>query len=505
VPNAAGAYNAATTYNPYDLVTNGDTFVRGPIPASAGVATNSIFTWVDISNPNSGNTSQTFSTTNTGLQNVEAIPGSWYGTGTTIYVNLSDGSNPSGHSFEGTVRPYGVLLEGVNYVTVQNLAIEHTQHSGIGVICYPQDLGTYFVGEYNQILNNQVWNYDGIVLDNMTLQVHNNNIDAGILYRTHGQYDPHLVRGAVIRGNHVGTLDQYFATLDGSVVNLQAGIFSSGVDTDMVASNTVSTFNLAGIHHDTADLFVSSGKLLNIGGSVVGNYLTNNQGNIYFSATIGGLNAYNVIVNSYGEGVQSGGNSISTGGNPQIHAFNLVAHLGKGASGAIFNGFDCNTTGGSAIGIYWLNNTVYDANSAATTFEGSGSSGCTNNHVHNNIYDQNALRFPTFDVINPSLLMFFVNGLGNSNPDFSNNSWLVGNNANPWHSTATQYSSCSLYFAGWPETNSICGVDPLFTNPAASDWSLQSGSPARGAGQGGVDMGAYPYQAHGPAMNGARN
>lgn len=501
VPNATGAYSGATTYNPYDMVTNTDTFIRGPVAASSGVNTNVVNVWLDMKNPNVGNTSQTFSPTNTGLQNVEAIPGSWYGTGTTIYVSLADGSNPTGHVIEGTRRPYGILLEGVNYVTVQNFTVAHTQQSGIASICYPQDAGTYFVGEFNRIINNNVWNYNNIVLDNLALQVHNNNLNGGILYRTHGQYDPHLVRGALVKGNHVGTMDQYFAILDGSVVNNQSGIYMAGVDSDKVESNYVSTFNLSGIHHDTNNIFVSTGKLLNTGGQVVGNYLTNNQGNIYFSATAGGLDAFNVIINTYGEGVQSGGNSTSTIPQPQIHAFNLVAHVGKGASGAIFNGFDCNTQGGSAVGLYFINNTVYDANSAATTFEGSGSSGCTNNHVHNNIYDQNALRFPTFDIINPSLLMFFVNGLGNLNPDFTNNLWLVGNNANPWHSTATQYSTCSLYFAGWPETSSICGSDPLFVSPGSNNWTLQSGSPARGAGVAGVDMGAYSYHAVPPPRN----
>ena len=52
-----------------------------------------------------------FSTTNTGVQNVQATPGSWYydSQAHTVYVHLRDGSDPSAHRFEGTVRPFGVV------------------------------------------------------------------------------------------------------------------------------------------------------------------------------------------------------------------------------------------------------------------------------------------------------------------------------------------------------------------------------------------------------------
>jgi hypothetical protein len=53
-------------------------------------------------------------------------------------------------------------------------------------------------------------------------------------------------------------------------------------------------------------------------------------------------------------------------------------------------------------------------------------------------------------------------------------------------------------WAGWKsassqDANSTTPADPLFTDVASKDFTLQAGSPARGAGEGGVDCGAYPY------------
>jgi hypothetical protein len=54
-----------------------------------------------------------------------------------------------------------------------------------------------------------------------------------------------------------------------------------------------------------------------------------------------------------------------------------------------------------------------------------------------------------------------------------------------------------LNFANWKsqcrcDAHSLTG-DPLFVSLTIPDLHLQSGSPARGAGEGGVDIGAYPY------------
>lgn len=496
VPNAAGAYASGTTYNPYDGVTSsGDYYVRGPLAASSGVATNDPATWIDVSNPNGGNTSQTFSSTNTGLQNVEAIPGSWYGTGTTIYVSLADGSNPNSHTFEGTRRPYGVLLQGVNYVTVTGLTVEHTQQSCFAGIDYPSDQGTYFTGEYLQFIGNQAWNCGGVVTDNSALQGHTNHLQADYLVRTNGQYDPHLVRGELIRDNYAGTFDSYFAEL----ANIyQGAILAAGVDGGGTANNaviyhnSVKAVNNRAIVYNTTDLYATTGINHNSGGMVGNNYVTNSQGNIFFSATTGGLNSHNTVVFSYGQGVQAGGQSVSSPSVPQVHSFNVIAHLGQGANTQGYNGFDCNTQAATVSDVYWLNNTVYDTNSAAFTLEAIGSNGCNNAHVHNNIFDQNALRFPSYDVTNPSYLMYYVNGYGNSGQDFSNNWWIIGSNpVSVRANTGTNYN-CAAFLSGWPDTSGICAGNPQFMNPTSGDFRLHTSSAAIKAGTGGTFIGALP-------------
>ncbi len=64
-----------------------------------------------------------------------------------MYVHLVDGSNPNSHTFNAANQLYGVLLECVNYVTVEDLTVERVQQSGIASVPFSTDEGTYFVGE----------------------------------------------------------------------------------------------------------------------------------------------------------------------------------------------------------------------------------------------------------------------------------------------------------------------------------------------------------------------
>jgi hypothetical protein len=495
VPNARGTYSSTTVYAPYDGVTSGASFyVRGPVAPASGIALNQSGIWVSVTNSNAGNTSQTFSSKNSGLANVEAIAGSWYGKGTTIYVHLADNSDPNSHSFEGTRRAYGVELLGVNYVTVTGLTVEHTQQSCFAAIDYPNDNGSYFTGEYLQFTGNQAWNCGGIVTDNAAMQAHTNHLQADYLVRTNGQYDAHLLRGDLISGNYAGQVDTYFGLLQST---RQAAIIASGIDGNGVSNdpviyqNSVAAVNTKAIIYYADDLYAQPGEIIRNNGGMVGyNNVTNSQGNIFFSSTQGGLDTHNQVEFSYGQGVQAGGASISTTSQPQVHSFNVLAHLGKGANAQGFNGFDCNTNGANFSDGYWLNNTVYDVNSAAITFEAINGYGCINAHVHNNIFDQNSPRFPIYDQTNPSYLMYWVVGYGDQNPDFSNNWWIIGSNPVSYFGHSVSYKSCTAFAAAWPDKNATCGGDPQFVNPASGDFRLLPSSAAMTAGTNGTYVGA---------------
>lgn len=494
VPNAAGVYSSGTTYNFLDLVTSGTSqFVYGNLTSGAGHALSQQWFWAPTTQAagTPPNTNQTFSTTNTGLQNVEATPGSWYASGTTIWVNLPDGTNPSGHTFEATTRMYGIEMLSENYITVTGLAFEHQGKSGILATAYSDSTlaGHYWTNEFNQFTNNSCWNFGDITADFIALQVHENLSAGCFVARPDGQYDAHLIRGIVISNNTIGTMDTYFA--EGLVY--QAGIMIGGTDQELVSGNTITTINGAGIISNFVGLYVSVSAGNSNLGRVTGNVLTNNQSNIQFAQHTGGRVDHNTISYSFGQGVQSGGGSTSTATVPQMFDHNLIYHLGKGATGNIFNGFDCNgsSTSNGLSGGRWIYNTVYDTNSAAITLE----VGCDSATVENNIFDQNVLEWPAHDVINPSLLMFFQ-GTSHVSTNFSNNLWSNGTNANPYHSSGTNYT-CSTFFAGWPDVNSLCTTSTaIFTNPAegVNDFTLAVGSPALGMGLNGTNVGSTGVQ-----------
>ena len=243
--------------------------------------------------------------------------------------------------------------------------------------------------------------------------------------------------------------------------------------------------NSAGILYNSAGLYSSGTVLLNNGGAVTGNELVNNQGNIYFSAAAGGKVDHNKIHESYGEGIQLGGNSTSSSTVPQTLSYNLIYHLGVSASTVLYNGIDCN---GNPPNVCELNDTIVDTNSASTTLEG----GCTGATVKNNIFDQHTLRFPTYDIINPSFLLYALLA-DQPSSTFSNNLWLNGTTPHPFHvANGTTSYTCTDFFPNWPDVSSFC-ADPLFVSIPSNNYHLQSGSPARGTGTGGTDIGACAY------------
>lgn len=523
VPNAMGTWNASTVYKYLDAVNyNGSTYVYGSTTSSSNSNPSGPH-WVNISNGNQGNATQTFPSSNTGLQNVAlgatgvaSIAGYgypsysgvfWYDGNGMLYAKLADGSNPNTHSFEATHRPYGIVLEGVNYVTVQGLTFEHAGSTCALSYPYASDKGTYFVGEHNTFSGISAWNCAGIAPDSVVQQENTNWLRGGIVMYGDGQYQPRLVQGNEVVGSYVGMLDNYFA-VPGD--NNAAGIFATGQDGGgtanncVVCSSKIQTVTSAGLVYSAQGTLAFNGNVIRInGGRIAGNEFTSNQGNIFFGDVAGGSVDHNYVHESYAEGLQLGGNSTSGSAAPQLISSNVIVNLGKGASLVGYNGIDCNSNA-VVQGVEIVHNTVWNTWGAGVTFEGIGTGGCVSPVVEGNIIGQNAAPFPAGGGLNASYIFYTtpsVRAMGTPTADHNLYTMGGGNNF------ADGSSNFAQWVAYWPETDSLQS-NPMFVNATTGNWRLQAGSPARGLSPDGTDAGALPFNAvlsvtsiNNPALN----
>lgn len=134
----------------------------------------------------------------------------------------------------------------------------------------------------------------------------------------------------------------------------------------------------------------------------------------------------------------------SNGGTTNIYGNQFEAENGCGIMG---NGICCGfAAAGGQTNVY--GNTFVSKNGAVNTFNWSGCGGGAALNIRNNV--------------------FYLNGntehTGGCTMNFSYNLWYLGG---------------GVHSCGGTE---ICGSNPLFTDYANADYSLQAGSPARGAG-----------------------
>lgn len=448
-PNAVGAWRANTAYHFLDLVTyQGRKYVvYGP---QGTIGTPSLpygQPYVTVTNTAAGNSSQTFSDKTSGLRNVENTPGSWYGSGTTVYVHLADGSNPNNHVIEGTYRPYGVLLMSVNHVTVENLTIERPQMLGIAMGTWADSslAGHYITNEYNSVLNTEVWNWGNLGGACMPARHSCSQSGmAGILSEAYGNGSTGgaPLRGTVISGNYVGRSDDYFGLR--SMV-LVAGIDAFGQNAAVISNNRIVTINNECLNYQPLN-----GAPANVGGDISYNYCGNNQGNYFFGGTTGGRIHHNIAANSFGEGIQLGGNDY---GGMVDH--NLLYNLGPTASTVGYNGIDCNGTGRYMT---LANNTIVNVFAATITLEG----GCDHAYIVNNV-----LSIPK---TNHGLFYDWVIALSPS-AVFQNNLYSNTANVHPWQKW--------YRLADWKVVageRDAQQSDPVFINPAIGDYRLANNS-----------------------------
>ena len=292
-----------------------------------------------------------------GAKNVTRIPGTFFydAAAGTLYLHTADGSDPSQHTVQASVRRYGVMLGGLNYVTVTGLRVIHAGKAG--VLATTTAAGG---NEYGTIQNNVFWN----------------NADASADADSHGEGAIYVVaaedgsvanplRGWVVADNAVGRIDSGMAT------NYQrSGIYLSGTTGAAVRNNYVATTEALGIS------VTSDGKGPACTTPVIsGNLLTDNQGNIRLSGCAKGLIDSNIIRNSAGYGIQTGGNSTAP-----VVTHNLIHDLTASASKSLYNGVDCN--GGAPGGVL-----AYNSISAVWAAEATLEGGCDHWNVHDNYFD----------------------------------------------------------------------------------------------------------------------
>ncbi len=588
VPNAVGPFVPGRTYNQLDGVTADTSYYVNGVPglaSSGGKNVKDYFTWRNVTNHAPTCTAtQTFSPSNSGLQNVESIGngswqvylsvdgkcgghgyadttaftstgggpkcsltgtmtaingtpstlqfssnsgctsqptivltaptgeggafifrqdhGSWYWDGSTITVQLQDGSNPNLHTMEATHRPYGILLESSNYVDVDHIAVEHTAFSGILSTVYSSDQkgGNYFTGEYHKFTNNKVWNATGMIRDSHRNQDNGTvNTQSDLAVQSYNSGSAmHQVRGILVEGNTLLDVDQ----TAGQRGPLAQALSLLGIDGGGAANYTVARGNTMRNANGACLLYgsVRPASGANLGGRIWGNTATNcGIGAYFFGSTIGGRLDHNIGNDGLGEGIQIGGPlTVSTPDVPQRIDHNQIANFGKAASSVGYNGLDCNGVGGSQV-LVIDHNLFYNTNSAGVTFE---SSGCYGANFHDNVIDQYAYTYQPGATYHQTHLnsgsLVYVTHQGNVNgytgANWHHNHWVPGANLHPFGGGM----ECQEFLASISDKNSTChqgvpGRSVLgFRNEAAEDFSLTPDSPLRGRGTNGGDVGALP-------------
>ena len=151
---------------------------------------------------------------------------------------------------------------------------------------------------------------------------------------------------------------------------------------------------------------------------------------------------------------------------------------------------------GSTWDAHWVSNVTYNLKNGISLDRS------WNNDVRNNIaYEDANSMYGSNDTYGILVKETSINGFhawhgidlkGGGSNIFRSNLWY-----SPRKTTYVRYMDPSQpaitvdAFNAQTGTKSNLGKDPMFVNAAAGDFSLKAGSPAIGAGEGGIDMGAY--------------
>ena len=376
----------------------------------------------------------------------------WFWDSNVLYVySTSDPDSAyTSPGIEAMLRNYGIYASAKDYITIDGVQLIKSINSGI------------------RSEDGENW-----VITNCTTD---NNYYRGIFIDGNGGAS---VSGITINNNTIG------ATRDTNIGFHSAGILVRGVDSPLVYLNTISTENSVGIVFDDSST-VGTGNLTS-SGSIYLNDISDCESGIILRYSGSNLVYRNYIHDGRGSGV---GNAIESDGN-KIY-YNIIDTLDDSTDGVLYNGIDINNDAQNGE-VY--NNVIYKVHDFCITVE-DDTAACDGWIIKNNIFDSSQ---------NYGSKSCFYVGSGISTLTLSNNFYQYDTNLGSWKGSVK--TSLSTWVAASSETNSQEG-DPLMTDPANGDFTLQVGSPCRERGtnvaltadydgsyvpQGLVDIGAYEY------------
>jgi hypothetical protein len=381
------------------------------------------------------------------------VRGSWWLDTANSRVWVYD--NPSGATIEASQRPNAIYSPCLTaYITITGLQTEEAQGDGI-VNC-----------------GSGVWTLSG--------GVSNNNWGSGV--HLQGPGAPSFVTNYVAEYNGLDGM-QFYST---------PGLVVSGVTANYNVQQPGALY-LAGIKFDP-----SSGTIAPVVEDATACYNGVAQPGYSMPSDSGLATGSGIWADTIGNGWIVRGNTTCANNarGIDIDADNY-AIIDQNVSYSNASGISAYADGQSSMmGHQIYNNTLWD-NGTGLVIQGPDagetSGGCTNNIIQNNI---------SYGATSWNL----IGDVGCENPGIAGSGNVYTYNAFGvaastfilWGST--QYPT----YAAWETATGNCGTidcthsmesDPILTDPSEGTFSLQSDSPAIGAGMGGVDLGAVPYVA----------
>lgn len=366
------------------------------------------------------------------LGQVETVANSWFYDSAQkyLYVQLKTADSPAAHAVEAAVRDHNFYANGKSYIKINGL---HLKHAKYAAVLAEQD-------------NADFWTVSNCAIRNASI--------AGVYARPADRTGAPLLRGWTVENNRIGRID-HRAVLDYD----RAGILLRHVENATVKNNTVATVNEMGI--TIRDYFKAGGS---VGGTISGNTLTDNQGNISIWMTSDAVVRENKIFNSKGYGIGVGVTS-----HRALIAYNTINFLRESADGTLYNGIDVNADSQNGR---IFHNTIVNVRGFNLTLEQSDEP-CNGWTVANNIFDARDAPYLWHSniAVDPLVNVYA----------FSNNLYVPSKQrpaiVNHWH---RKDMTMPEWTAATNDQNSIA-ADPLFADVANNDLALRQNSPARAA------------------------